>query len=215
MTLPIKGSSETTKRGDLNTKLGHIKHRKPKTDAEFGEYLAGLFEGDGHIDKTSSIRICFHEKDEPSAQTLMAFFGHGNLYKVKNKKAYVWSIQNKDGITKFLELINGYIRTQPKLNQITERAKYLPSNFQKTVDTSSLLSSWWLTGFTDADGYFYIQIVADENRRDRIRIQLKFSLKYREILDQLADTFGSTVGTRVHTYIDKDTLEPYERITYY
>lgn len=209
----MNGSSETLS-GDLGHKLAHIKHRKPSTDAEFGQYLAGLFEGDGHMAKNGSIEIAFHEKDKPSAETLRLAFGHGTLTNIKGKKACRWSI-NKDGQAKFVQLINGYIRTEQKLIQITERARYLPSNFQKTVDTSPLLSSWWLAGFTDADGSFYIQIVADESRSDRIRIQFKFSLKHRYLLDQFSKLFGSTVGTRIHKYINKETLEPYELITYY
>ena len=98
-----------------------------------------------------------------------------------------------------MSLINGYIRTEYKLNQTRMNAsRYLPLNFQENVDTSSLLNTWWLVGFTDADGCLYIQIVADKTRRDRIRIQLKFSLKDRIILDQLASIFGSIVYTRKH-----------------
>lgn len=145
------------------------------------------------------IKFCFHEKDKASAETLMSAFGHGALYKIKDKRAYSWQFGSKIAKTKFLSLIDGHIRTEYKLNQIrTNAASFLPPNFQQKIDTSPILNSWWLAGFTDADGYFYIQIVADETRSDRIRIQLKFSLKDRTILEQLAEAFGSTIGTRKH-----------------
>jgi hypothetical protein len=217
----INGSSETL-RGDLKRMLTHIKHKNPSTDKELGEYLAGLYEGektsglqpsyvesfafncagDGYVSQIPQIVITFHEKDRQSAERLKFVFGHGNVNQIKGKKACNWIISDSAGIYKFFRLINGNIRTEYKLNQIIKNAhSYLPTDFQKTVNCDSLLNSWWLSGFIDADGYLYIQIVASpegESRSDRIRIQLKFSLKEREILDQLASTFGSTVHKRTH-----------------
>lgn len=207
-----RNNSSETLRGNLNNKLAHIKHRKPTSTKELGQYLAGLFEGDGHFSK-SSVSICFHEKDKPAADDLMSIFGYGKITKVKNKKAVNWWICSQEGINKFLSLINGNIRTEYKLEQIRRNAgNKLPLNFQQVVNTEPLLKSWWLVGFTDADGCFYIQIVADKSRSDRVRIQYKFSLKDRTILDQLASTFGSTVGTRVHLPSVKNKTKT---ITYY
>ena len=100
---------------------------------------------------------------------------------------------------KFLELISGYVRTPYKLNQIlTNAGDCLPTNFQKEVDRRNLLQSWWLAGFTDADGFLYIQVLKNRKPSDTVRIQLKFSLKERLVLDQLSAAFGSTVGIRKH-----------------
>jgi hypothetical protein len=211
--LTINGSSETL-RGDLNKKLAHIKHHKPTSDLELGQYLAGLFEGDGYISNIPQIVIAFHQKDKPSAETLKITFGHGHVNNVSGKRACTWIISNKAGIDKFLSLVNGHIRTDYKLNQITTNAGFashvhspirrkgsLPPNFQATVDTSPLTNSWWLAGFMDADGSLYIQIVADSSRSDRVRVQLKVSLRAvytSQILDQLSSVFGSTVFKRIH-----------------
>jgi len=41
-------------------------HRKPVTDEQFGEYLAGLIEGDGWITTSQpNISIAFHINDAP------------------------------------------------------------------------------------------------------------------------------------------------------
>lgn len=192
-------SSSETLRGDIANKLSHIKHKKPTSSKELGSYLAGLFEGDGYISNIPQIVIVFHQKDKQSAITLRDSFEHGNIKPVSRKKAVVWVISDKSGIIKFLNLVNGFIRTPYKLNQIlTNAGRCLPSNFQKEIDGNHLLKSWWLSGFTDADGYLYTQILSNRKPSDTVRIQLKFSLKDRILLDQLASTIGSTVGIRQH-----------------
>lgn len=192
----VHGSSETL-RGDLVKKLNHIKHKKPKSNDELGQYLAGLFEGDGYISNIPQIIIVFHKKDKQLALNLRDTFEHGNINPIRNKNAVRWVISNRLGVIKFLNLVNGYIRTPYKLSQIYKNANTcIPYNFQKNVDCHDLLKSWWLTGFTDADGYLYVQIL--KNRSNTVRIQLKFSLKDRIILDQLACAFGSAVGVRKH-----------------
>lgn len=192
-------SPSETLRGDLASKLTHIKHKKPTSNHELGSYLAGLFEGDGYISNIPQIVIVFHEKDKESAITLRDSLEHGKVKPVVNKKAVIWVISNKAEVIKFLNLLNGFIRTDYKLKQILANAGHcLPSNFQKEVDSSHLLESWWLSGFTDADGYLYTQILSNRKPSDTVRIQLKFSLKDRTVLDQLASTFRGTVGTRKH-----------------
>lgn len=156
-------SSSETLRGDLANKLSHIKHKKPTSSKELGSYLAGLFEGDGYISNLPQIVIVFHQKDKQSAITLRDSFEHGNINPVSKKKAVVWVISDKSGILKFLNLVNGFIRTPYKLTQILANAgRCLPSNFQKEVDGNHLLESWWLAGFTDAAGYLYIQILSNQ-----------------------------------------------------
>jgi hypothetical protein len=45
---------------------------------------------------------------------------YGNIYKVKNKKAVILVISKKLGIINVLNLINGKIRSENKLNQINK-----------------------------------------------------------------------------------------------
>lgn len=191
--------------GDIMEKLTHIKHRRPLSDKDFGQYLAGLFEGDGHCADYGQITIAFHEKDYQSALFLCNQFGFGKVTKKKGKRAYIWSI-SADGRRKFLSLVNGNIRTQYKLDQIHKNAteNCLPESFQTIINSSSLWESWWLAGFADADGCFYVQILPQ--RRNEIRVQFKVALQHRFLLDQFKEIFGSTVGQRTH---------PNQLISYY
>jgi hypothetical protein len=98
----VKGASthisSETLRGDLSNKLHRIKHKKPTSKQELGQYLAGLFEGDGHISKIPQVVTVFHEKDTQSAITLCSTFGHGTVNPVQGKKAVTWVISNKPGV---------------------------------------------------------------------------------------------------------------------
>lgn len=97
--------------------------------------------------------------------------------------------------------MDGNMRTRDKLNQL-KRCTY-KSLSQTNLSTSSLLDCFWLVGFTDADGCFYIQTV---KKSTEIRVHFKFSLKERTILDQIKQKFGSSVYQRKH---------PNNKYTYY
>jgi LAGLIDADG endonuclease len=266
-TINIKrnSSSETLREDNIKELniLKHLKHHSPQSFSEWGSYLAGLYEGDGYMSTIPQIVIVFSERDQPLAQRLMLWFGHGHVLplkiktdvrpaqpalhtyylapraslspqsgrgtnapfgcvwqwregqgkghnKIVGKRAYKWVISNNAGVIKFLSLIDGHIRTQYKLDQVNNsinlNKKSLSINFQNTIDNSDLDKSWWLAGYSDADSYFYIQILNNRKPSDTVRIQYKFSLKDRTILEQLKSLYGSTIGTRTH---------PNGLITYY
>jgi len=97
-----------------------------KDDNKLKSYLAGLFEGDGHIwiSKSSSKKkhnprfcITFNMKDEPLAKKLLEIIGSGHLrYKTK-ENACVLIVSPVIGLKKIIGLINGELRT-PKIHQL-------------------------------------------------------------------------------------------------
>ena len=91
----------------------------------------------------------------------------------------------------FLTLIDGFLRTESKLSQIHQNMNdLLHCNYQKDPDTSNLLKSWWLAGFTEAEGCFYVQIINPRQNRTNheIRLHFKFGLKDNTILLQFKQT---------------------------
>ena len=63
----VNGSTSETLRKNLKIlSIHHPKHKKPSSDKDFGYYLAGLIEGDGHF-SNSKLEIILHEKDRPLA----------------------------------------------------------------------------------------------------------------------------------------------------
>jgi hypothetical protein len=137
----------------------------------FASYLAGLIEGDGTIvvPKTlrsskgklnyPSIQIIFQSKDIPLALLIQKTLGFGSISKKKGWNAYVFSINNYDGLILTINLINGNMRT-PKINSLYELIDFYQDKInieKKPLNRNSLLSSPWLSGFIEADASFQIR----------------------------------------------------------
>ena len=144
-------------------------HSKPLTDNEFGHYLAGLIDGDGHFSKTATatqLVIVFNQLDASLAYFIKGRIGYGNIYKVKNKEAVILVVSKGEGIRRVIKLINGKIRSDNKLNQINKnilsnpRFKDLPL-ISKNKDSN--LNNHWLAGFSDAIANFNIQLITKTN----------------------------------------------------
>lgn len=118
-------------------------------------YLAGLIEGDGTIVvptqerskkgklNYASIKIAFQTKDFPVAILIKKILGHGSIIKKKNAAAYIYTINNLEGLILIANSINGKIRGS-KHNQfikLVNYIKYKSSTFSLSVlppDTSCI-----------------------------------------------------------------------------
>jgi len=150
-------------------------------------YLAGLFEGDGHIwipnkdlKKKHNPRFCitFNLKDKPLADKLLNEIGFGFIRIKKKENACVLTISPVQGLKKIVNLINGYMKT-PKIYQLNNLIDWLNFHHNTNIiklplNNSSIDSNNWLAGFIDADGSFYIRCT------DK-RIECRFILEQRKI----------------------------------
>lgn len=181
-----------------------IKH---KTSDRFniGSYLAGLFEGDGHINLSKTINskgkisypyiaITFFNKDLPLVNRLIELYG-GRI-RFKNKEnAIVWIVNAHEDLIRLINLMNSYLRT-PKLTQFNYLISWLNQRHQyiipiHSLDISDLSSNNWLAGFIDADGSFRIRytkknlvksIGLSPQRMTKERIEVSFRLEQRKVL---------------------------------
>jgi hypothetical protein len=110
-------------------------------DDQFGHYLAGLIDGDGHFSTQQQLVIVFSAPDVSLAYFIKSRIGFGQVKKVKDKKAYLYIISNKDGILKAINLINGKLRTNNKFKQVIGRirshSKYINDNIEFTINKSN------------------------------------------------------------------------------
>jgi hypothetical protein len=139
-----------------------------------GSYLAGLIEGDGCIvvpSKTRSnkgkltypsVQIVFPQKDFPLVTVICRIIGHGSISKKKQSAAYVYTINNLQGLIVLVNLINGNFRG-PKIYQLNKLIDYINLKFtdhilvKKPLDCSPLNKNSWLAGFIEADGSFQVR----------------------------------------------------------
>jgi hypothetical protein len=162
-------------------------HLKPESDFDFGHYLAGLIDGDGHLSKALQLVIVFNELDASLAYFIKKKIGFGNIYKVKNKKAILFVISNKTGLLKVLNLINNNILPNPYFNSIT--------HFTLNSDTD--LQNYWLSGFSDADASFQIKLINRINRkRNEVRLSFQIDQKKDDLLILILKFIGGNIGYR-------------------
>ncbi|CAF3567988.1 unnamed protein product, partial [Fusarium graminearum] len=101
----ICDNTETIK----NISIHVATHLKPLNDEQFGHYLAGLIDGDGHFSSEATkqqLVIVFSSPDVKLAYYIKEVIGFGNVKKVKDKNAYLYIISNKEGLFRVINLIN-------------------------------------------------------------------------------------------------------------
>ena len=184
-------------------------HLKPVSDDQFGHYLAGLIDGDGHFSSKQQLVIVFHSLDAPLAYYIKERLGFGNVKKVKDKNAFLLVIAARKGLEKVINLINGKIRTENKFNQITNNILNHDNyaEFRKKIslklNPDKDLKNHWLAGFSDADASFQIKVL---NRTNKVEVRLNFQIdqKRDSILLLIKDFFGGNLSYNhlndVYTY---------------
>ncbi|OAX30958.1 homing endonuclease [Rhizopogon vinicolor AM-OR11-026] len=156
------------------------RHLRPATADQFGYYLAGLIEGDGHFSNASL------------AYYIKKIIGFGSIKKVKDKNAFLFIISSKEGLEKVIKLINGKLITENKYNQIMNNILNHKIDFKFQCKD---LNNHWLAGFSDADASFQIK---NFNRQNRFEVRLNFQIdqKNKEVLLLIKDFVGGNIGYR-------------------
>ena len=188
---------------NLSSKLSPMKLNS--SPPILGPYLAGLFEGDGHVSlpKVANLTgkitypylaITFVNKDLPLVNQLKELYG-GRLRFKTEENAIVWIIGTHKELIVLINLMNGYLRT-PKINKFNDLILWLNDKYNYNIainspDTSDLNYNGWLAGFIDADGGFkvrYSEKRVDEKTNkifSKGRIEVRFALEQRQYLDSL------------------------------
>lgn len=205
----LKNGTSETLRNEAIINTEHIKpvsihvpkHLKPLNDNQFGHYLAGLIDGDGHFSKQLQLIIVFYKLDVSLAYYIKKKLGYGNITKIKDKNAFIFVIASRNGIQKVLSLINGKLRTINKLSQIynniinNERFLEFKSDVEFKLNLFNNLNNHWLAGFSDADASFKIKLINRDNRTE-IRLNYQVDQKDNNILVEIKRFFGGNIGYR-------------------
>ena len=209
----IKGGTSETLRNEIvsNTasqeniqfiSVHNSSHLRPLSENQFGHYLAGLIDGDGHFSSKQQLIIVFSSADVALAYYIKERLGFGNVRKVKDKNAYLLIISKKEGLLKVINLINCKLRTLNKYNQvinnILNHSLYNKENIELKFNQTNDFNNHWLAGFSDADASFQIKVVSRVNRsKPEIRLNFQIDQKNNAILLLIKDFFGGNIGYRL------------------
>lgn len=204
------GTSETLRNGIVsnteNVKLISVhntRHLKPLSDNQFGHYLAGLIDGDGHFSSEATLLytaklqrqqlvIAFDSSDVSLAYYIRTRLGFGSVKEVKSKKIILLIITKRAGLEKVLNLINGKLRTQIQYDAVKNYILNGP-NFSLKIDfklnDSNCLNNHWLAGFSDASATF--QII---NLKTRIKLALLINKDNKELLILIRNFWGGNLS---------------------
>jgi len=176
-------------------------HLKPLNENQFGYYLAGLIDGDGHFSTKQQLVIAFHYLDISLAYYIKEKLGYGSVTKIKDKNAFILVLAAKKGLEKVITLINGKLRTEVKMEQINKNilnhSSFLEfsKNTKFQLDTSIDLENHWLAGFSDADASFQIKLLKRINRLE-VRVNFQIDQKRDTLLLLIKDYLGGNIGYR-------------------
>lgn len=154
----------------------------------------------------------------------------GVIYEEKTEVCR-YSITNSDDVINIINLVNGKFRT-PKVLALYKAIDNLnqwrnASLFKLPLDTSSLESNGWLSGFIDTDGNFSMKLTGSYKNDDsvvRVRVQCVFSLNKSLLnrvtkesnipcMSKLADYFKVNLNQK----IDNSPVfkEPAKKVVFY
>ena len=157
-------------------------HKSNLTDDQLGYFLAGLIEGDGWFGN-KELHIIFSEEDTSLAYYIKKRVGHGNIYKIKDKKAVRYICKNRNGLLIILSLINGKLVSNFKYDQLIKHNYGEQFNVIILPPLKTLsLDNYWLAGFTQADGCFCISVVKSKTHKTGYSVRLEYSLKQNDVL---------------------------------
>ena len=147
------------------------------TRKTLGGYLAGLIEGDGWFGK-KELHILFYDGDTWLAYFIKKRVGYGNVYKIKDKKVVRYICKNKKGLFAILSLINGKFVSNYKCKQLIKHSYDKDFDLEILPPLNKLsLYNYWLAGFTQANGYFYISVLKSKILKTGYSVRLEYFLE--------------------------------------
>lgn len=191
-------------------------------------YIAGQWEGDGHIWIPATERapsgklyhphfcITFRDIELPLVKYLQKIIG-GSIRHKKENHAYVQIQSSQKDQKRIIEQLNGNQRT-PKIYQFKALIKWInyktgsnynliPYSNQNMVEGGQLKDAWQ-AGFIDADGSFEVKCRSLRNTKNR-RVEIRFRLEQR-----LFDSKTKKSYKDIMQYIAKDLQQNLSKSTH-
>lgn len=169
-----------------------FKYKTEYSREELGYFLAGLIEGNGRFYE-KELHIVFQQSDYSLASFIKKKIGYGSIKKIEgigggdareSTKTHIKYIcNNKKGLEFIVFLINGKFVTWSKYNELNlyKYDKAFNINILPPLDKEKLsLDNFWLAGFTQAIGCFYINVFNSSLYETGYSVRLEYSLVYKD-----------------------------------
>jgi hypothetical protein len=177
-------------------------------------YLAGLFEGDGHIwipkyniRKKHNPKLCitFNLKNKPLAKKILELIGYGFIKHKPKRNTCILTISPVKGLKLLIKMLNGEFRT-PKVIQLYNLIDWINKNHKTNIiklplKDSGLENDSWLAGFVDADGNFFIQHTKVENGAKKTKISCRLRIEQR-LIDPITKCSYIDILTKISKFLN-------------
>lgn len=190
---------------DFDSLCSELKSIDPKWLAWF----IGFVEGDGglHVYNGSFI-FGITQSEESILQEIKSVLGFGKVYFDPSVNSYRYRVTNESEILILANLFNGRFATKNKIEQLKKWIECLNKNSEVIVHNPNpfipTLNDAWLSGFTDAEGCFYVSVVKQKAKIEALdseggvvvkvysRVRIRFNLDQKEelILLHIKNLFG-------------------------
>lgn len=177
----IDGASETIRDSNLNNNNIHGKKSTTISDDTFLDFFRGFSEGDGSFGVYDVPQFVISQKDRYILDLIKAKLGLGSVHPAGDE--YHFTVRGWEDNKQLALIFNGnividkvLIRFKSYYEALQNRYPDLPPFINQLAEPS--LDNAWISGFTQADGGFYIVI------QPRKEGTLGYQLRLRWYLDQ-------------------------------
>lgn len=176
-------------------KIDFLKAQKPQNIEQFGYFLAGLIDADGHIEKEGNICLFFHQRDLGVACYIKKVIGYGSILKLKKSKSYRYRCCRTDKVRWIGQMIRDKLRHEDKIKQFNLRLVPKIGGNKAKNNLNINFENHWLAGFIQGDGSFQIQINnrAHFKLKTQIMVVIQISQKKDLLLQQIKNAFGGVI----------------------
>jgi len=176
-------------------------------DPKWLTWFIGFTEGDGGLHVSNGYCLFGITQSEQSVlQEIKSVLGFGKVYFDSSANSYRYRVSGKSNILILATLFNGKFASKNKIEQLGNWLKALnrESFIHNTNPFKPTLNDAWLSGFTDAEGCFYVSVVKQkaklrtldlegeivEKIYSRVRIRFNLDQKDECLLLHIKTLFG-------------------------
>ena len=151
-------------------------------DNQWIKWFIGFVEGDGSIitDKDNRLRFVITQNELAILDHIQSILGFGEVYYDKGVNSWRYRVEKLDHISELAILFNGNLYLDHRIEQLarwTDVLIHKGYNIDLISNKISIsLNDAWLSGFTDAEGCFNVNIYTRSSMSIGFRVVLRFLL---------------------------------------